>query len=322
MRGESYYERTVSNVVKERYLPSVRGKILDAQRRRARRQPPGVQHLRDAEACSPTRRRPSSSACSACPTTRSRRSTSASRSVRSAIRRARSSSSRIRDAIAPRSSSRRQSRLPGVEVHHEPYRYYPQGDLAAHLVGYMTQMTAEEADRLTAQGYDTSDLVGRYGLESAWENYLRGKRGVEHYAVDARGQRLDNKTVADADPRRSASIEPVPGANLILTIDSDLQRLAEKSVEPRRGGRRRRRRGQDRPRAGDGQQAVVRSERDDRPPDARGVHAADAGPAQAVHRQDAARDLSAGLDLQVRHDVRRARGRPGRRGRDRCSAPA
>src|SRR5437899_642116 len=63
------------------------------------------------------------------------------------------------------------SQLPGVEVHHEPYRYYPQGDLAAHLVGYMTQMTADESERLTAQGYDASDLVGRYGLESAWENY-------------------------------------------------------------------------------------------------------------------------------------------------------
>ena len=67
------------------------------------------------------------------------------------------------------------------------------------------------------------------------------------------------------------------------------------------------------PRAG--QQAVVRSERDDRPPDARRVHAADAGPAQAVHRQGAARDLSAGLGVQVRHRARRARGRPGRRGR-------
>jgi penicillin-binding protein 2 len=121
------------------------------------------------------------------------------------------------------------SRLPGVEVHHEPYRYYPQGDLAAHLVGYMTQMTAEEADRLSAQGYDTSDLVGRYGLESAWENYLRGKRGVEHYAVDARGQRLDNKTVADLI-HGEGIVEPVPGANLILTIDAELQHLAEKAV--------------------------------------------------------------------------------------------
>jgi penicillin-binding protein 2 len=121
------------------------------------------------------------------------------------------------------------ARLPGVEVHNEPYRYYPQGDLAAHLIGYMTQMTADEADRLTAQGYDPSDLIGRYGLESAWENYLRGKRGVEHYAVDARGQRLDDKTIASLI-HGDRVIEPVPGANLVLTIDADLQKLAEKAV--------------------------------------------------------------------------------------------
>src|SRR5439155_14919641 len=121
------------------------------------------------------------------------------------------------------------ARLPGVEVQHEPYRYYPQGDLAAHLVGYMTQMTADEAERLGAQGYDASELVGRTGLEAAWENYLRGKKGVERFAVDARGQRLDEET-ASALIAGERVIDPVPGANLVLTIDADLQRMAEKAV--------------------------------------------------------------------------------------------
>ncbi|MDQ3298432.1 MAG: penicillin-binding protein 2, partial [Myxococcota bacterium] len=121
------------------------------------------------------------------------------------------------------------TRLPGVEVQHEPYRYYPQGDLAAHLIGYMTQMTSAEADRLANQGYDTSELVGRYGLESAWENYLRGKKGIERFAVDARGQRLDEKTAAALiDGERVMGA--VPGANLILTVDAELQRIAEKAV--------------------------------------------------------------------------------------------
>ena len=197
MRGESYYARTVSNVVKERYLPSVRGKILDSKGVALADNRPAFNiyatpNKLSAEARSELERMLGLSDDEI-----------AKIGERLALGKKRDPRSPViiledqgRDRAALVEQAR--ARFPGVEVHHEPYRYYPQGDLAAHLVGYMTQMTAEEADRLTAQGYDTNDLVGRYGLESAWENYLRGKRGVEHYAVDARGQRLDNKTVAAA----------------------------------------------------------------------------------------------------------------------------
>ena len=137
------------------------------------------------------------------------------------------------------------ARLPGVEVHHEPYRYYPQGDLAAHLIGYMTQMTAEEADQLTAQGYDASDLVGRYGLES---------RVGELPARQARRRALRGRCARPAARRPTVAslihgervIEPVPGANLVL---DDRQRAAAAGREggrARRGGGGRRRRGEDR----------------------------------------------------------------------------
>jgi penicillin-binding protein 2 len=228
MRGDSYYARTVSNVVKERYLPSVRGKILDRS---------GVP-LADNRPAFNIYATPNKLTIEVKAELERMLGLSddeiAKIDERLAIGRKRDPKSPIlvledqgRDRAALVEQAR--ARLPGVEVHHEPYRYYPQGDLAAHLIGYMTQMTAEEADRLTAQGYDTSDLVGRYGLEAAWENYLRGKRGVEHYAVDARGQRLDNKTVAELI-HGEGIVEPVPGANLILTIDADLQRVAEKAV--------------------------------------------------------------------------------------------
>ncbi|MBS1121664.1 MAG: penicillin-binding protein 2 [Deltaproteobacteria bacterium] len=121
------------------------------------------------------------------------------------------------------------ARLPGVEVRHEPYRFYPQGDLAAHLIGYMNQMNQAEADRLANQGYDTSELIGRDGLEAAWENYLRGKKGIERYAVDARGQQLDDQTAA-ALIQGERVIGAVPGANVVLTVDAELQKLAEKVV--------------------------------------------------------------------------------------------
>ena len=111
-------------------------------------------------------------------------------------------------------------------------------------------------------------------------------------------------------------IEPVPGANLVLTIDAELQRLAEKAVAHAAAAAVVDRRAEDRQDPRDG---VSKPSFD---PNVMTGHLTKAEytllmqrSAQAVHRQGAARDLSAGLDLQVRHRARRARGRPGRRGR-------
>jgi penicillin-binding protein 2 len=228
MRGDSYYARTVSNVVKERYLPSVRGKILDKHGIPLADNRPAFNIYATPQKLTPEIKAELERMLGLSD------DEIAKIDERLALGQKRDPKSPIliledqgRDRAALVEQAR--ARLPGIEVHHEPYRYYPQGDLAAHLVGYMTEMTAEEADRLSAQGYDTSDLVGRYGLESAWENYLRGKRGVERYAVDARGQRLDNKMV-DGLIEGARVIEAVPGANVYLTIDADLQRTAEKAV--------------------------------------------------------------------------------------------
>jgi penicillin-binding protein 2 len=228
MRGEGYYERTVSNVVKERYLPSVRGKILDrngaplADNRPAFNiyaTPRQVTRQMEAELV-----RMLGLSDDEIAKIHERLEVGKKRDPRTAVAiledQGRDRAALIEQALA---------RLPGVEVHHEPYRYYPQGDLAAHLIGYMTQMTAGEVDRLGNQGYDASELVGRYGLEDKWENYLRGKKGIERYAVDARGQRLDDAT-ASALIQGERGVPAVPGANLVLTIDAELQRLAEKAV--------------------------------------------------------------------------------------------
>jgi penicillin-binding protein 2 len=228
MRGEGYFERTVSNVVKERYLPSVRGKILDrrgvplADNRPAfnlyvtpRHWKPEVRTelarllgLSDDELGKIDDR------------VELGRKRDPRQSIVVLEDQGRDRASLVEQALA---------RLPGVEVRHEPYRYYPQGSLAAHLVGYMSQMTAAEAEKLTNKGYHTSELVGRYGLEAAWENYLRGKKGIERYAVDARGQRLDDKTAATLISGERVS-GAIPGANHVLTIDVELQRLAERVV--------------------------------------------------------------------------------------------
>src|SRR3954469_12809971 len=228
MRGESYYERTVSNVVKERYLPSVRGKILD-------RKGVALADNRPAFNIYATPRqltRPLEAELVRMLGLSDDETAKIDERLEVGRRRApRTAIVILEDQGRDRAALVEQSlgQLAGVEVHHEPYRYYPQGDLAAHLVGYMTQMTSGEADKLGNQGYDTSELVGRYGLESAWENYLRGKKGIERYAVDARGQRLDDKTAEGLIPGERV-VGAVPGANLVLTVDAELQKLAEKAV--------------------------------------------------------------------------------------------
>ena len=228
MRGDSYYERTVSNVVKERYLPSVRGKILDRKGVALADNRPAFNIYATPKLLTPATRaelvRMLGLTDDEIGKLDERLAVGKKRDPKLPILiledQGRDHAALVEQALA---------HLPGVEVHHEPYRFYPQGDLAAHLVGYMTQMTASEVDHLGNQGYDASELVGRYGLEAAWENYLRGKKGIEHFAVDARGSRLDD-TTAQSLISGDRTTPAVPGSNLVLTIDAELQKIAEKAV--------------------------------------------------------------------------------------------
>ncbi|HEY0480216.1 MAG TPA: penicillin-binding protein 2 [Kofleriaceae bacterium] len=228
MRGEGYYERTVSNVVKERYLPSVRGKILDRKGMPLADNRPAFNIYATPKQVTPQLEaelvRMLGLTDGEVTKINERLEVGRKRDPRTAIV-ILEDQGRDRAALIEQSLAR----LPGVEVRHEPYRYYPQGELAAHLIGYMTQMTSAEVERLGNQGYDASELVGRYGLEDKWENYLRGKKGIERFAVDARGQRLDDAT-ASALIQGERGVPAVPGANLVLTLDAELQRLAEKAV--------------------------------------------------------------------------------------------
>jgi penicillin-binding protein 2 len=230
LRGDSYYERTLSNVVKESYLPSVRGKILDRSGTPLADNRPAFNIY-----ATPAKMTPDLEALMVSMLQLSDDDVDKIHE-RLAVGVKHDPTTPVlvledqgRDRAALVEQAR--TRLPGIEVRHEPYRYYPLGDTAAQLLGYMTQMTAIEADRLTTQqNYDPSELVGRTGLEQQWENYLRGKKGISRFAVDARGNRLDDETAASLidGPR---TIDAVPGANVVLTIDSKLQQAAEKAAK-------------------------------------------------------------------------------------------
>jgi penicillin-binding protein 2 len=123
--------------------------------------------------------------------------------------------------------SEQAGRLPGIVVTVEPIRSYrdnrgrEDGRLLSHILGYTGPVNRDELERLEADGYLRDDVIGRAGIEASFEDELRGEYGVQRVERDASG-RLGSviETVR----------EPVPGTNLMLTIDSRAQRLATRAL--------------------------------------------------------------------------------------------
>jgi penicillin-binding protein 2 len=125
------------------------------------------------------------------------------------------------------------SQLPGVRIEARPRRSYPNGELACHLMGYVSEVTREELE-LTRDGiYQPGDIVGRSGVEEAREIALRGRNGKEYVEVDARGRRVD--PTPDRPPL-PAKVLPSSGMEVVLTVDLELQRVVEASVAEGRSG--------------------------------------------------------------------------------------
>ncbi|MHB9107106.1 MAG: penicillin-binding protein 2 [Armatimonadota bacterium] len=116
--------------------------------------------------------------------------------------------------------------LPGVYVRDEPVRFYPDRTLAAHLIGYLREINAEELAALReTKGYRLGDRLGKTGIERAYEETLRGVEGGEEVEVDAMGRVL----------RRLRTVQPQPGHPVTLTLDRDLQRIAEAGLVKHQG---------------------------------------------------------------------------------------
>ncbi len=116
-------------------------------------------------------------------------------------------------------------RLPGVVVQLEPKREYRWNGVAAHLIGYLSEITERELKSPEFEGYYPGEDIGRYGVESAFQKYLHGRRGGRQVEVDALGRRM----------RLLEEVLPIPGRNLWLTIDIEVQRVAEAALEGRVG---------------------------------------------------------------------------------------
>ena len=112
--------------------------------------------------------------------------------------------------------------LPGVDVAVEARRQYADGPLMSQLLGYTGPVSAEQLPDLREKGYQPDDLLGKVGLEAQYETELRGTYGVQTVARDKTGRRTQVlQTVRDA----------VPGASLRLTIDTKVQRQAQKALK-------------------------------------------------------------------------------------------
>jgi penicillin-binding protein 2 len=110
--------------------------------------------------------------------------------------------------------------FPGVDATELTERAYPNGSLAAHLLGYVGEINDEELKSKKGKGYRLGDTIGKSGVEKAYEDVLRGTPGLTKLEVDSRGRVLQT---LDEQP-------PVQGDDLQLTVDLDVQKLAEDSL--------------------------------------------------------------------------------------------
>jgi len=110
--------------------------------------------------------------------------------------------------------------FPGVEAVPLAVRSYPNGALGANIVGYVGEIGPGELAEREGEGYGLGDMVGRAGAEQAYEDDLHGRPGADRLEVDARGQVVGHLS----------TVAPRPGRDVRLTIDLDVQRLAEESL--------------------------------------------------------------------------------------------
>ncbi|AFY70116.1 peptidoglycan glycosyltransferase [Thalassoporum mexicanum PCC 7367] len=145
---------------------------------------------------------------------------------------------RIATALSPRivtHITEHNGELPGVQISPEAVRYYPNGDIAAHVLGYTGEITPAELEKFADQfsgdenedgkSYRLQDVVGKSGIESAFETQLRGVWGGQQVEVDAVGKVLQ---VLGQKP-------PQPGNAVYVTIDLELQKAAELALGDLKG---------------------------------------------------------------------------------------
>ena len=120
-------------------------------------------------------------------------------------------------------------RFPGVEVNQRASRIYPQKNTGSHIVGYIGSISQWDKKRLSEEGtlqlYEGERNIGKVGIERSYEHLLHGEPGYESFEVTAGGHAVRTLAIAPAKP----------GRNLKLTVDFNLQRVAEEAMKNKTG---------------------------------------------------------------------------------------
>ena len=116
-------------------------------------------------------------------------------------------------------------RFPGMDISARLTRHYPQGESAVHAVGYVGRINEKELESIDQGNYRGTSHIGKTGLEKFYEDELHGTVGQQNVEVNAEGRVL---RVVD-------KIAPVPGNDLVLSLDIELQKVAEKALADHHG---------------------------------------------------------------------------------------
>ena len=116
-------------------------------------------------------------------------------------------------------------RFPGVDIGARLTRNYPHGELGVHLVGYVGRINKRELDRIDQADYRGTSHIGKTGIEASHEDWLHGRVGYQRVETNAQGRIL----------RVLERHAPIPGRNLFLTMDAELQRTAETALGDENG---------------------------------------------------------------------------------------
>ncbi|MGL4799557.1 MAG: penicillin-binding transpeptidase domain-containing protein [Cellulosilyticaceae bacterium] len=117
----------------------------------------------------------------------------------------------------------RQANYPNMMAQLEAYRYYPYGTEFGNVLGYTRAITASQYESLKVEGYDKNDVIGQMGIEQSMEDELRGKNGLEVIEVDNVGRKVYTLQAEEA----------VPGNDVFLTIDANIQLQVYQAIEAR-----------------------------------------------------------------------------------------
>ena len=120
----------------------------------------------------------------------------------------------------------------GVELRARQTRHYPYGELGVHALGYVAAVSEDDLDRIDRPGYAGTTLIGKLGVEAAYETQLHGLNGYQQILVNAQGRSVKFQGAYQPELQAQA---PVAGTDLVLALDLPTQQVAETALGDHRG---------------------------------------------------------------------------------------